>query len=264
MTRSACAIAGVLFATGSAFANVTDVNAFRDVPRLFNDRPGSNLTYSSNFGAGTVSVEEDTYGGGGFANRHVSWFSSDGGATARDFNYGDFFDICTTLTIDATDAEVEAGFSFDLFGLGAYRVRSSDGEIASFGSAVNQFHSFGTGLYAPGETLSLRMIYRPGSGDGFTFNPTIPSTVEYLYNNLSQATGWVSSGKIQFTNGEGGIPDGVGNIFQALVGVGAQINNPDPTTGSVNVQFTDIKVLPAPGTAALLGLAGLVGVRRRR
>lgn len=255
-TALVCGVAAV------ASADVSDVNGFNEVPRLFNDFSGSNLTFATDYGAGTASLQENNYGAGGFANRHVAWFSSDNGASSRDFDYGDGFDISMSMTIDNADnvGQVEAGFQFDLFGLGLFGVLTGNGEIASFGSAANQFHSFGTGLYSVGETVQLRMIYTPGAGEGMA--PV--STVEYQYNNVSRGTGWVSSGAIDYTNGEGGIPDGSGDIFAQLIGLGAQINGPDSVDGNVSISYSDISVaVPAPAGVALFGL-GLGALARRR
>ena len=55
----------------------------------------------------------------------------------------------------------------------------------------------------------LEMIYTPGGGE---FDPTL-STMEYRYNNLTTGSGWVSSGLIDFTNLEGGIPSAFNQYF---------------------------------------------------
>ena len=103
----------------------------------------------------------------------------------------------------------------------------------------------------------LRMVHTPGAGEFSGTN----STMEYMYNNVTQGTGWVSSGAIDFTTLEGGIPD----AFAAFAGVGAQINNPDAIDGSVSIDYYGITTsVPAPTSLAMLGLAGLGAARRRR
>ena len=147
----------------------------------------------------------------------------------------------------------EAGIMTDLLGFGGCGALPN-GEIAAFGSFL-PFHSFGVGVYTNGTDVDLRMIYRPGAGEG-----QMPaSTMEYI---IDTGSGPISSGEIEFTNTEGGIPSGMPqDQFLALIGVGIQSQgNPG---GSSNVTFTDFKVIPAPGTG-LLALAGLGVVARRR
>lgn len=257
-TKSIMSVVAVGAACGIASATVSDIGSFIDAARLFNDRPGSNLTFMSNFdpAVGSVHIAENNYGAGGFANRHAAWFGDDPAANKVDFDFGDGWDMSMTMQIkDASNVDnVEAGFQFDLFGFGLFGGLTANGEIAAFGS-VMPFFSFGTGLFAVGDEVQLRMVHRPGDAQ---FG-SIPSTMEYMYNNVTQGSGWVSSGEVAFTTTEGGIP----SAFDMYVGVGAQINNPDPTLGSIEINFTQISI-PSPSGVALLGLGGLASARRRR
>jgi hypothetical protein len=242
-----------------ASASVSDIASFVDQPRLFNDFSGSNLTFMSNYDAmgSSVSIQENNYGAGGFANRHVAWFA-DSGSNKVDFDYGDGFDMQMTMQIAQADdvGGVEAGFQADLFGFGLFGVLTGNGEIAAFGSVL-PFHSFGSGLYTIGDEVQLRMIHRPGDGEG---SGGAASTMEYMYNNLTTGSGWVTSGQIDFTTTEGGIP----SAFDMFNGVGAQINAPG-MNGAVNISFSDITAaVPAPATLGLFSLAGLGAMRRRR
>ncbi len=254
-TLSICLLA---CAGAAANASVSDINGFVDAPRLFNDFSGSNLMYSSNYNAAgsSVTIQEDMYGAGGFANRHVAWFA-DSGSNKVDFDYGDGWDMQMTMQINqATNVQnIEAGFQADLFGFGLFGALTANGEIAAFGSVL-PFHSFGTGLYNIGDELMLRMIHSPGDGEGMG----APSTMEYMYNNLTTGSGWVSSGQIAMTTTEGGIPSG----FDMFTGVGAQINNP-ASDGVVDISYTNITTsVPTPGSIGLLALAGIGASRRRR
>lgn len=241
-----------------ALASSGDIGSYIDAPRLFNDRPNSSLFFQSSYSPsnGSLIIRESEYGQGGFANRHATWFANGAGTSKVDFDFGDGFDFSMKLRVNAADSvgNVEAGFQADLFGFGLFGVLTTNGEIAAFGSVL-PFHSFGAGVYNVGDEVMLRMIHRPGDSE---FG-AIKSTMEYMYNNLTTGSGWVSSGEKDFTTLEGGIP----SFFDMFFGAGAQINNPDPVDGNVNIEMTMISI-PAPGAAALLGLGGLVAMRRRR
>lgn len=251
---------GIIMCAGSlaAASGVNDIGGIFDTVRLFNDFAGSDLTYTSNYDAmgSSVQLHEENYGTGNFANRHASWFADSGGSRV-DFNYDDSWDMQMTMQINSGSGvgNIEAGFQADLFGFGLFGVLSSSGEIAAFGSVI-PFHSFGAGLYNIGDEVMLRMLHNPGDGE----NMGAPSTMEYMYNNLTTGSGWVTSGAIDFTTTEGGIPSG----FDMFTGVGAQINQPS-FDSVVDISFNNITAsVPAPATIGLLTIAGLGATRRRR
>jgi len=250
---------GLLACAGTlAGASVTDIASIVDNTRLFNDFASSNLVYSSSYNAAgsNVSIHEDNYGTGGFANRHSAWFG-DAANNKVDFDYGDGWDMQMTMQINEASGvdNVEAGFQADLFGFGLFGALTWNGEIAAFGSVL-PFHSFGAGLYNIGDELGLRMVHRPGDGE----NVGAPSTMEYMYNNMTTGSGWVSSGEIDFTTTEGGIP----SFFDMFTGVGAQINLP-ASDAVVDINFGNITTsVPTPGSIGLLALAGIGATRRRR
>lgn len=252
--------AGVaMYVSSMAFASgVGDIGGFFDNPRLFNDFGGSSLTFTSMFdpSGSSVSLHEENYGSGGFANRHAAWFA-DAGSNRVDFNYGDGWDMQMTMQVNQASGvgNVEAGFQADLFGFGLFGVLTGNGEIAAFGSIL-PFHTFGTGLYNVGDEVMLRMIHRPGDGE---FG-SVPSTMEYMYNNMTTGSGWVTSGQINFTTSEGGIP----SSFDMFTGVGAQINSP-ASDAVVDISFSGITTaVPTPATLGLLSIAGIGAARRRR
>jgi MYXO-CTERM domain-containing protein len=248
----ALAAACVVCASGAALA--VEPNGVVVTPRIFNDYPNSTLNIVNDF-PNLVSFDETNFGAGGFANRHSAYFSTDGGATARDFGYNDAFDLAVSVsnTSDPITGR-EAGFHADLFGFGFFGALPN-GEIAAFGSIL-PFHSFGGGLWTPGQEITLRVIHRPGEGDGVNPLPmgAAPSTIEYIYD---LGSGPVSSGLKAFTGTEGGIPEN----FSFLFGVGTQ--NAGAPGGTAHVEFRNF-VVPAPGAAGLLALGGLVALRRRR
>lgn len=243
----------------AAGAGVNDIDSVRVVERVFNDFGATTLTTTNNYPS-SVRIQESNFtpdGGADFANRHIAWFSEDGGATNSDFDYADGFDISFDMTVDSAPSDgggrpgAEAGFQADLFGFGFFGALTGNGEIAAFGSTL-PFHSFGTGLYSVGDTVNLRMIYRPGSGEGM-----MPfGSMEYIYD---LGAGPVSSGLKPFSNAEGGFP----TAFSQFLGFGIQNNAAGG--GSSDVTFSNIVVVPAPAGAAALGIGlALAGLRRRR
>jgi len=259
-THTTLGIAMMMCASSMALATgAGEIASFVDAPRLFNDFPDSNLIFNSNFDASgsSLNLHEDNYGAGGFANRHATWFA-DSGSNKVDFDYGDGWDMQMSMQINSASnvGGVEAGFQADLFGFGLFGVLTGNGEIAAFGSVL-PFYTFGTGLYNIGDELALRMIHRPGDGEN---SGGAPSTMEYMYNNMTTGSGWISSGMVDFTTTEGGIP----SPFDMFTGLGAQINNP-AADGVVDINFSNIITsVPAPSTLGLLSLAGIGVIRRRR
>lgn len=257
MNRVVCVALAAMCAGGAASVSLADVvpNGAVTVARIFNDYPNSELTITNNFPVG-VTFNEQNFGSGGFANRHSAYFSTDGGSTAHDYGYADAFDYTFTM-VNSSDPATgrEAGFHADLFGFGFFGPLPHNGEVAAFGS-VFPFHSFGAGVWTPGQAIELRMIHRPGTGDGVNPLPVdgVASTLEYIYD---LGDGPVSSGLKAFTNSEGGIPEN----FAMLLGVGTQ--NQGAPGGAAYVDFRNF-VVPAPGAAGLMALGGLVALRRRR
>jgi len=242
--------AAIVACAGSALAGSTgSINGLLVEERVFNDFAGSTLSVNNNFPSG-LTISESNFGSGNFANRHMAYLSEDGGATARTYDYEDGFDFCVTMNLNASPVDGrEAGIATDLFGFGFFGALPN-GEIAAFGSFL-PFFSFGN-VYTNGTDVDLRMIYRPGAGEGMM--PV--GTMEYIINTGS---GDISSGLVDITNLEGGIPSG----FGARLGVGIQSQgNPG---GSVDVSFTNFKyaAIPAPATG-MIAMGGLLASARRR
>lgn len=242
---------------GAALAgNGANVDSVRVNERIFNDRPDSALTITNNFPA-SVQIDESGFGPGGFANRHSAYLSNDGGASNLDFNYEDAWDVSVRVThLASTNVTVEAGIHSDLFGLGFFG-QLPNGEIASFGSVL-PFHTFGVHPFA--QSIMLRIIHSPGTGDGVNPLPMggTASTIEYQYDI---GGGWISSGPIAWGTTEGGLPTN----FNFFLGFGAQHNAATETGAFASTLFDNITVgIPAPGAAGLICVAGLVGLRRRR
>jgi len=108
-----------------------------------------------------------------------------------------------------------------------------------------------------GDEVVLRMRYVPGGGEGDDLNPSV---MVYEYNNLTTASGWVSSGPVAFGNLEFGLPSAAN---PGKFGIGGQINQPDATLGAVDFAFTGT-MFPAPASLGLLAGGSLLAARRRR
>ena len=237
-------VLGGLVATPSrALGDVTDINDVIIDARNFNDYPDSLLTIEENFPS-SILIDERQFGQGGFANRHRLFMTADG-ANQFFFDNQVAFDISIDIQLDVgTPAGKETGFYFDRFGEPRFIIKG-DGEVAAFGGAF-PFFSFGN-PYTPGDQVTLRTIYVPGSGPDFV----TPATIEYMYNDLT-------SGPLEFSNLENGMIDAtVGGFYAQFAPDGA---NPDDFAV---VQISDVTILvPAPATLCLLTLA--FGARRRQ
>ncbi|MDX2114482.1 MAG: hypothetical protein SFZ24_02515 [Planctomycetota bacterium] len=251
------ALLSLALTTAASAGTIGAIDSVKLNERIFNDRFDSTLNFVSNYPS-DVRLTETGFGPGGFANRHSAYYSADGGASNLDINYEDAFDFSVTVNhIASQNVAVEAGFHADLFGFG-YFGQLPNGEIAAFGSIL-PFHSFGVVPYA--DTIHLRMIHRPGSGNGVDPLPVdgVRSSFEYLYS--FDGINYVSSGLKEMGGNEGGIPSN----FNFFVGFGAQHNAAAETGAVADTIFNNIRVaVPAPAGVALAGLAGLAGLRRRR
>jgi hypothetical protein len=80
-----------------------------------------------------------------------------------------------------------------------------------------------------------------------------PALAQYLYPNIEGTPNWGGglSASIGYVDGTSG--DNMGNNIQFSFNTGGAVNN-----------TTVLSIVPAPGAAVLLGLGGLVAIRRRR
>jgi hypothetical protein len=247
---------GLTLFAGTVLADVSQINSVVLTNRRFNDFPTTMLTATNNYPS-LLQWNETNYPttaqqAGGFANQDIASFSADG-TTKYAFQNQDPFDITIHLNLSAgsNSPRKEAGFRFDSLvgGEGFFHVTTDNGEVAAFGGPF-PFFSFGTGLYVPGTTVTLEMIYHPGVG--VVPNVTVPATMTYIYNGTS-------SGPVAFSNNENGMISGtVDGLF-----VQAQRNG--TINDSVDAIFSNITVaVPGPGSTGVLAALGLLGARRRR
>jgi hypothetical protein len=232
--------------------------------RLWNDDPDSLLT-SGNLYPSSLWIQDaqlDGYNGGGWANRHNFRLSANGGISAANFMNGDGFTFFSDVTISGT-GNAEGGLNLapwwaQNFG-GNFMLKTTDGEIACFDGRL-PFYSF-TGTYGvhyvKGETVRLGFVYDPHS-----LTEQDPGTIEYW---LRQGSTWYTSGLIPFDQGnpaegygEYGMLDNaqVGGYFQPYIVVG------DPGNW-LRIDYGNMVFTPEPASLALLGVAGLLALRRR-
>jgi hypothetical protein len=264
MTRypASFAAAALLLSATGALAQINSINSFRNDFRNFNDFPLSNLTASSNYAAGTVSISESNFGQGNspnaFANRHRVLFSNNGGASNYALQNNQGFDLSVTVSVSTTSARLgEAGIYFDTFVGGEPRF------IAKANDAVFAFDAwlpfvFGGG-YVSGTPTTLRWIYTPGDGAA----NTVPATVHFFRDGTDLGT--YNAGNYQVPDFRNGFADGSIMGFYATFSPNIDANGLADPTASASATFSNIQlVVPAPGAACGLLLLGLAARRRRR
>ena len=251
----------VLLGLAAANTHADLVNGYATNPRVFNDNPGSTLTYTPpaiNVNPATFTIHDAYTGAFSGANRNDVLASSDGGATAVTFGIDSSFTFTTRLTL--TDGfntpRKEAGIRFNspITGDMLFLVNSDAGEIVTFGGPFHLFgNNAGANGYTPGTSILLGVTER-GGGDGIG---GVADTIEFFIDNGS---GLVTTGPLPWTDLEGG-------PLNFTVGVYAQ-GGANASGDFVNALFTDttFTTIPEPGTFALfgMGLLGLLAMRRKR
>jgi hypothetical protein len=268
-------------AGGASAQDISTVNGYYTQLRVFNDFPTTTLSYGhaggpllpeptpgvpsnnalAGLNAGLQFHETFAQGSlGNFANKHQGLFSNNGGVSPFGVSNQQSFIINTTVSISAPasngNPRKEAGLVFyndhggGFIDEGRVLVASDNGEVAVFGAAMN-FTGFGTNVYTLGTTAQIHFEYWGPGSQG--------PTAEYRLLFTDAVTGPHDSGLVTFdTNSANGFLSGstLGFVDQ---------NQRNPTVvDDINVIYGNVSVIPAPGAAALLGLAGLVAIRRRR
>lgn len=289
----------VLALAGSAMASIANINGFAVTARNFNDIDISSVSVNGVFynapnpnpppatlsnqlgaiaglGAGVhfhETVPQFVPSNGGFANRHNAMFSTDGGATAYQFQRNEGFYIQTSVQVTGNNAPAkEAGLNFWMnrsvvdpgpvavtyTDEGFFNIRNSDGEVAIFGGGL-PFHSFGN-VYVNGSTVTIGLAYyAPGS-------IAANGAVEYFYNGVGSGIKFMDNVNDRIIPGDVNSPTfGAGGISNyALIGFRAQNTRNPFLTEDTHTIYSNVSVIPAPGAAGLIGLAGLAAMRRRR
>jgi hypothetical protein len=219
----------------------------------------------------------------GFANRHLLFTSTDGGATAYQLQAGESFRMSATFRIapnagypvgPGAPANSEAGFWFVNPRIGGGGTPFNDeGGIwlitngTSFaGGAGMDFFLFGEGNGAPnpprppiytagGEATATYEYFAanyfgPGSAPGYV------ATVTDLTSGIS-----VTSGLKPFFADDAGQ---IGLNPGTLIGFRYQHQIFPASDNQITTTISGISIIPTPGALALLGMGGLLAARRRR
>ena len=238
-----------------ANAQVRSINSAIIRPRVFNDDPASTFTSVNNYPS-LISLSDANVSAGGFANRHVWDFSSDGGTTAYKFDNSDYFTASMTLNLSGTvTPRKEAGFLLNTVGGdGQFIVNTDAHEVVVFGGPL-PFYSFNNsnGLkYNAGDTITLGMTYfKDAAGN---------NAIIYTANG-------VSSPAQEFSNAEKGIITGsaLGGYLQVPVDKGNTANGATAVFTNLSIKPTAV---PEPSACAALGVGltalGLLLRRRAR
>ncbi len=264
MKRSICWIA--LFFLCLAMPARAQINGLHEMPRVFNDFPGSTLTItngnsvSQGAGVSQATVFDTAFApAGGGANRHDVLLSSDAGASANIFSIDDTFTFKAevTMRVGENSPRKEAGLRLNspVTGDVLFLLNSDAGEIVAFGGGA-PFASFGnngTGNgYTPGETI-LMGISIAASGDG---SGGAPNLINYFIDR-HDGMGIIESGYQAYSNLEFGSANFTAGFYGQV--------SPDPNnllTDFIDVDFDDIMYSPVPEPASLaLAMMSLLACR---
>jgi hypothetical protein len=255
-----------------AYAQISSINSAIVMPRLFNDIPGAIGTYVNSYPGSISLAESGVSQPTGFADRDAWYFSNNGGASAYQFQSGNYFNASfnVTLTGGTPGFGLEAGFLFSdpsgTWGGDSQLIVTATGVVAQFGGpsyypfspAAGGFPGAGGSVpnYTLGATYRLGMIYTvdPNTGN---------NAFEYYVNGQFAAS---APGNPYFDLGPGisiGAPgDFLGGYFQIQ-------NAPNNPANGGTALFSDITIVPVvpvpePSVLALLGLLPAAALRRRR
>lgn len=228
------------------------INSAVIVPRVFNDAPGAIGTYVNSY-PGSVSLSEaNVQSLSGFADRDVWYYSANSGASAYNFQAGDYFTASFSLTLSGGLAgkDLEGGFLFSNpsgnFG--------GDCQIVAVGQGGNAGVVFQGGgpSYYPFSPLAGGY---PGAGGSV---PNYPNGSTYTFGlnyTIDPVTGLNA---FQYSVNGQMAASAPGNDYFDL-GPGQFVGSPgDFLGGYFQIQTV---IVPEPSTLALLGL-GLLPVTR--
>jgi hypothetical protein len=250
--------------SGGALAS-PDIDSAIVHTRIWNDADYSTVTFG-NFYPSSLWIRDENLDDYGWANRHNFRLSENGGISDAVFMNNDAFEFYADIMLTGT-ADSEGGLNLSPWWSqdvdGVFMVRTNDGEVSCWGGRL-PFYNFTAdqGLtYTKGTTVRLGMIYDPHS-----LTEDDPGTIQYFYTDVDGTT--YPSPILEFDQGNpaedppyglwGILNDArVGGYFMPLV------NNQIPGNWG-QVDFGNMVYIPEPASLALLSLASLALLRRRR
>jgi len=241
--------------TGAAALALPAVNGAKITTRIFNDFTDSGFSSTNFYPASLTMHDQVGSDADGFANRHVFHLSDDGGANDAVFLNGDSFAFYSDVSITGP-GEVGLHIAPWWFpGDGQFMLNGNSGEIAIFGGRM-PFYSFSAhGFnYVNGATYTLGVIYNAHSNSALD-----PATIQYVLgiggsNHYSPIIPFDQGNPAEDPpHGQYGLlnPFYPGGYYQANLGAG-------PSTAV----FSNMRFVPEPASALLLGLAAFA-LRRR-
>jgi hypothetical protein len=255
MGKMLAGAAALLTCAGSAMAQFDSINSLAEAPYWFADYLGrSDLTITNNAMAG-IRFEDRNFTGSGFANRHHAALAVDG--TPYRFQPEESFRFDVDMIIEGagrTEAGIWHGTAPFYPNSGSADVGQfvmlpdNNGEIAAFGGRLpffsnNQPENSGMARAARNQLFHLTFIYDASA---------TPRTYQYGVNGVFTTL------RFEGTDTAGFLPD-------SLMGVYVQGPNGQPTSGDVDVTYSNLSItIPAPGAIALAASTGLLALRRRR
>lgn len=257
-----CGLAASVFA-----GDISQVNGVFMQNRVFNDFPTSTLVPTANYPA-LVGWHEEFPAGttGNFANKHLAYLSTDGGASAFGLDGNQGWTLSTTVQISAPNGAPRKEGALQIenprpnnvpaFVDEGHLLVASDGEVAMFGASMPFFSSNITGgpWYTLGSLSRLTFQYfAPGVMDPTKGALQITMVDPILGFHQSPVLVWGNE-----ADGTVGFNTGTKIAFQAQNQRNPFIND------SSDIFYGSTSIVPTPGALALLGLGGLAASRRRR
>jgi hypothetical protein len=261
-------------AASAVAQDISQVNGYYTQTRVFNDFAGTSLLVNGNpeatpgvantfatAGSGSMRFQEQfsAFEQGNFANKHLAYLSTDGGASALGLSHVQSWSIEMNISISApgTGPRKEAGIRFEnprpslgFVDEGLVLV-ASDGEVAVFGASM-PFSGLGP-IYTLNTTARLKFeFFAPGEIDAKgAYRVTFTDAVTGVHSTGIKIWGTESDGTAGFNYG-------------TKVALVAQNQRNPLIADSSDINYSDIQIIPAPGAMALMGAAGLLAARRRR
>ena len=309
--RVALALSVVFVGAGSALAAVQDINGLNLITRNFNDFPSSTGSYRNNNGPATAfpagangHISIGTLSGehhvdellpftdfGNFANRHLAFFSADGGDTSYSFDFTQGFCASARITVNTKNVNWAIGTRSIEAGFWAHVPRRDDQTGAPFIDEGGIFTVTNGTTFMGGAGLPFFL-----AGEGGFNNPNVPPFFTGAAQPDGSTEGFMDQTLLYYPPELGGparirmiVTDGVSGVTKdsGLLEIfntvdqfgdnsgwwnpGTQLglrfqNAPQNLDADTEVKHTvsNIKIVPTPGVAGVFGLAALAGFRRRR